>query len=442
MLRAHIRQFSSCSLLKATSPSRGKAAGFAKKSSSGKGSSKRVTPGSLYKNFSDTINTSGFNKNAIPVELPVFKPAEDINAVLNKVSSYSEPQYRTLFRLGSFKKNQHNELFPKPISLIRENTTNKLIDLLKTSKERKYIITGEPGVGKSVLMAQLHAYAFESKYIIINISNPDLFLNGRSDFFYNEGLNQYVQPMYLKKFLRKILKGNDPALLKSIKLKSDYKFSNGDPKDNAIKKNVTLVKEKNNLFDLLSIKTLPLNRGELFKAVITEVSKQENAPVLISVDNVSRLLTTSYSAYKNVENKNIFSLELQVPKFVMDSLSGDLSFKNKGSAVIMATSSEDRTNKTLPVGLGKIEEDSYIKGYHYESQYANMLKKGNVKEFSVPKLAKNEVRELIEFYLKSAVVPKNEYLSKTVEQITDEKYLLSGNGNPRELIRSIVFVNL
>lgn len=440
MLKPQYRQIFTSVVAKAAAPARGKAQGFAKKVSGNRAGAKRITGDTLYKNWADTVHTARLNQNALPIEIPTFNPKE-LTASLNKVSSYSNKQYKSLYHLGSFHKNQFNELFPKPVSLIRRDSTSKLIDRLQSESNKKFILTGEPGVGKSTLLAQVHAFGCDSKSIVIHISYPELFLNGRSDFFYDEKLKEYVQPMYMKKLLRKILKSNDENVLRSLKLKSDYKFPNADPKDSAIKKHILLTKGKNTLHDLLSIKTLGRNRGELFNGVVSELTGQKNFPVLFTVDNFSRILTSPFTSYKDAENKNISIFEFQLGRTILGIVSGEISFANKNSASVLAISGVDRTNRTLPIALGKVPEDVYIKRHHYDPQMAEILKKGNVQEFEVPKLNKEEVRELMDFYFKSEILLKSDSQQNSLDKLADEKYFLSGNGNPRELLKSIVLMH-
>lgn len=440
MFRLQSRQLTTSAIARAA-PARGRAQGFAKKSSGNKKTAKRITPESLYKNWKDTVHTARLNRYAVPVEIPTFNSSE-MQSLLNKVAFYSNQQYRSLYHLGAFKKNQFNELFPKPISLVREESTQKLIGLLQDSFNKRFVLTGESGVGKSVLLAQAQAFAVESGQIILNFSQPDLFLNGRNDFFYDANLKQYVQPMYLKSLLKKILKSNDENLLRSIILKSDYKYSNADPKDAAVKKFITFTKGKNTLFDLLTVKTHARNRGNLFQSILNELVQQNQAPVFFSVDNFSRMLTESFSAYKDVHNKNIPLLELQVGKAIMDVVSGNINFVNNKSSVVLAISGADRTNRTLPVGLNKLPVDPYLKREHLDPDFAAALQKGKVQEFEVPKLNKEEVKQLVEFYLKSEVFLNKDIQNKSVEKLADEKYFLSGNGNSRELLKSIVMMHL
>ncbi|GAV49637.1 hypothetical protein ZYGR_0P02820 [Zygosaccharomyces rouxii] len=440
MFRLQSRQLTTSAIARAA-PARGKAQGFAKKTSGNKTTARRITPDTLYKNWQDTVHTARLNRYAVPVEIPTFKSSE-LQSLLNKVTFYSSQQYRSLYHLGAFKKSQFNELFPKPISFVREESTQKLIGLLQNSSNKRFVLTGEPGVGKSVLLSQAQAYAAESGQIILNFSQPDLFLNGRNDFFYDANLKQYVQPMYLKSLLRKILKSNDENLLRSITLKSDYKFSNADPKDAAVKKFITFTKDKNNLFDLLTVKTHARNRGTLFQGLLNELVQQSQVPVFFSVDNFSRMLTESFSAYKDVHGKNIPLLDLQVGKAIMEVIGGDIKFTNDQSSVVLAISGVDKTNRTLPVGLNKLPADPYLKRKHLDPDFAAILQKGKVQEFEVPKLSKEEVKQLVEFYLKSELFLNKDIQSKSVEKLVDEKYFLSGNGNSRELLKSIVLMHL
>ena len=444
MLRTQIKSFSTSTVRlaaasKKAAATKGKAKpqGFSKSSSNFvRPVSKRITSTTLYKNWVDTMHTARLNRNAKEVSLPVFNSAK-IDQSVNKVCDFSSSQLKSLHHLGSFKKNQYRELFSKPSSLIRKDSIGRLIQNIsnnKGSSSNRIIITGEPGVGKSTLLAQLHAYAIESKYLIINIPYPELFLNGRNDFFWDENLKSYVQPMYLKKLLSKILKGNNHELLSSIHLQKDYKFSFTTLSGT---QEVILQKGKHTLLDLLKCKVNPNLRGTQFRIFIDEIYSQAETPVLFTVDNFSRLLTSSYTAYRDTENRLIPTLKFQLGNTIMDIASGKIPFKNPKSTFVAAISGVDRTNRTLPVGLKKLEEDIYIRQYHYDPVYANLLKQGNVEEFHLSKMNKDEVKLLLEYYSQCDILPVRDTKDKDTEKLLDEKFFISGNGNPRELLKSI-----
>ncbi|CCC69992.1 hypothetical protein NCAS_0D04110 [Naumovozyma castellii] len=437
-LSIQIRRLSIQSMVRATAPSKGQTQGFARKqqSSSGnkKSSRKKIGRDTLYKNWENTVHTAKLNKSAVSVSLPTFRPTAAEPCLVN---AFSNDQYKSLFHMGTFKKGQFNELFPKPVALVRESSTLKFFKLLKESKDRKYILTGEPGVGKTVLLTQIQALAVDSKYLSLHISYPDLFLNGTNNFFYDDASKLYIQPMYLKKLLRKIRKSNSEQILKSIPLKNDYKLANANPEDSSMKPFIQLTAKKNTLWDLLAAKIQPRHRGNQFEGVINEMALQKATPVYFTVDNFSKILTDAFSAYKNVNNKPIYSLDLQMGKIIMNIVSGNTTFANPESAVVLSISGVDRTNRTLPVALDKVKEDPYVSRHYYEPKFVELMRKGNVKEFEVTKLDKDEVKQLLQFYIQSGIVLDKD-TSIDLNTLVNEKYFLSGNGNPRELIKSLV----
>ncbi|CCK70859.1 mitochondrial 37S ribosomal protein mS29 KNAG_0F01910 [Huiozyma naganishii CBS 8797] len=443
------RSLHTCTSRLAVQPGKGKGQGFSKApSTSGKRPApKRISLTSLYKNWKDTVHTAKLNAGAVSVDLPtltnqkLFGSNED-DSLIGKVTTFSSEQCKYLHHLGSFKKNQFRELFPQPVSLIRRDSTKKFISIMKgdvadtdgSPRSKKYVITGESGVGKTTLLAQLHAYTVDNKGIVINIPYPEMFLNGRNDFFWDEKSKSYVQPMYLKKLIKKILKGNDKDVLSSIKLSKDYKFLNTTLKGT---QTINLKEGGSSMYDLLSASANPNLRGSQFSAIIEEFYLQKGIPITFTVDNVSRIFTSSYSEYKNANNKNIPTLSFQLTKTIMNLISGEIPLNNPQSCVVLAISGEDRTNRTLPVALGQVKEDPYIKKYYYDPDFVKILQNGGVQEFKVPKLNCEEVQELMKFYLESKIVPVNDTEDKSLNQLSAEKYILSGNGNPRELLRSI-----
>ncbi|CCH58007.1 hypothetical protein TBLA_0A02060 [Henningerozyma blattae CBS 6284] len=445
-LRTCQRQFATATILRAAKPppARGKVQGFSRKKfkAGDKDSSKKISRGTLYKNWKDTVQTARLNKNAPRVpDMPTCKldNLENIKESLNKVVNYTDRQYKYLHVLGAFKKDQFNELFKQPITLIRKDTTEEFIKLIESSKIKNYIITGEPGVGKSVLLSQTQAYAIENNFITLNVSYPNLFINGRNDFFFDQTANTYFQPMYLKQLLSKLKNSADAKVYESLLLKNNYRFLGVISSLSSTHKTVNFEKGKNSVLDLLNLNIQPRQRGMLFQAIIDELSAQDKYPVLLTIDNFSSLLTNPYTAYKDTSNKNIFLMDLQLGKILMNIIEGKINFKNPKSAVVLAISGVDRTNQTLPVGLGKLEEDVYVKPKYYEPRFSKILQNGGVQEFEVPKLNKSEVSQLIDFYIKSGIVSEND-VEKTNEttKLIDEKYIISGNGNPRELLKSFV----
>ncbi|AAS53268.2 AFL106Cp [Eremothecium gossypii ATCC 10895] len=435
MLRLQARAFSSsCSVL-ATARKQAQKKGYNKKdTAAAKPVVKKVVSGSLYKPWKFAVGTSKLNANAPALELPVFNPAEP----KNEVAVFSGEQQQFLHRIGAFRLGQFHELFSRPVCYTRE-ATGQLLERLSGTEHQRVILTGQPGVGKSTLLAQAQVAAFEKGSVIINISHPELFLNGRNDFRHDTTgeQEQYTQPMYLKKLLTKILKSNKKSVLSSVALTQEYKFPVADTRESASKRVTRLVPGKNTLYDLLSMKTTPAARGMLFQAVIDELVAQSAVPVYLTVDNFSRILSEPLSAYKDTSCRSIHVLKLQLGRIIMNFVSGATKLNHKDSRVVLATSGVDRETKTLPTGLGQTPHDPYAAKYNYDAVLAEMMLKGGVKEFRVEPLSKPEVAELVDFYAKAGILSEKDQENRREGRLVDEKYLLSGNGNLRELLKSL-----
>lgn len=432
MFRLSARAFSTSTVNSAAAAKKKAVQGFAKSKTNNKTVAKRIAPGSMYKKWQPAVATANFNKNSTFVELPIFNPNKLENPGL---FSFSDKQLQFLYRLGSFKQNQFNELFQRPISMVRDSTTMALFQKLAESENKKIILTGEAGVGKSTLLAQVHAHALENNSLVLPISYPELLTNGRSDFF--EDKTGYVQPMFLKSMMDKFKKSNSVELLQSIILTQDHKLVHTEGKDYSVRRNITLSAGKSTLYDLLSVRSPSRSRGAVFDAFIKELTSQTQIPVYFTVDNFSHLLTTPLTSYKNTENRFLHVLEFQIGRTIFDLVSGEISFAHKDSSIILATSGADRTNRTLPIGLGKLPHDPYLKKYHYEPLLADKLLEGKIQEFNVAKLNKEEISKLLEFYRASGILLEKDFNRKSVNELVEEKFFLSGNGNPRQLLKSI-----
>lgn len=402
----------------------------------GRTPSKKISKSSFYKNWFDTIKSGRFNSNTTDkgVLLPKFD-VDKLDSLKGKLTTYTDHQSECLQRLGSFRPNQFRELFPTPMSLVRESTILRLVHKLTDldSNERKFVLTGEPGVGKSTTLAQLQAWALDKKYLLISLSYPRLIMDGLNDFQYNEISKLYEQPMFLKKHIGSIKNANDPKILKSIVLQNDYSFTKTDLTETNI---IDLHKDKNTLFDLLSVKPNANLLGTQYEGIMTEIYSQREIPILYTVDNFSYILTNSYTKYCDTEGKSIPALRFQIVDKFMKLISGQTKLVNPLSAIITSISGDDRTNHTLPVALGKKPLDPYITQPYLDQEYVKLLQMGSVKEFPIEKFHKDEVAALMEYCTKLQL-PLSRDTGKTIDEIVNEKYFISGNGNCREIFKSM-----
>lgn len=429
LLRSSARSFTSSAVPSAAAkPSKAKAVakGF-KGSATGKKS--RKTAGS-FRVFEHHVH---FAKNREQgFELSNLETLNQGKLDLNKVVSYSEQQLQKLIQAGSLKKDQFHELFKTPITLIRDETTtiSKFVDSTATSpsSQNKMCLLGERGIGKSTLLTQAQALAIaQSNIVLIPVSYALKLVDGSNDFFYDSKLQTYTQPMYLKKLLAKVEYINK-EVLSQMKLSKDHVIE-GVTKDKA----ATKFNQKHSVLDLLQAKVAPRQRGRVFQIFIEELLKQETNPVLVTVDNFSAITSQPITPYRNVANKQLYVEELQITKTLFQLTSNEIAFKKGG--VLLATSSDDKPSITLQHGLGLITADPYTKEADFNRTLASRIT--SVKPVTVGKLEKESVSNLVEKYIEANAFNSTELQANEKDQLVNQKYVLSGNGNPLELLKSI-----
>lgn len=180
-----------------------------------------------------------------------------------------------LHALGCYKPSQQNELFRRPVSLIRENTL-KLWSGLEASKS--YFITGDSGVGKTSLLLQMQAAAgMQPDWVSVHITRTDRLLDGSSDVVFSEESKLWTQPMYMRRLVRKVWKANKQTL--------------GDVPE-----------------DIQTIKTL--------KELVSRIESL-GKKVLLTVDNINALRYFWQSVQTDFDNNKLSYSDLEVPNTIL-----------------------------------------------------------------------------------------------------------------------------
>jgi small subunit ribosomal protein S29 len=231
----------------------------------------------------------------------------------------------------------------------------------------------------------------------------------------------------LKKFLSKIRYANESSLEK-IKLTQDYSIENP-----VRARPPTRFSASNNLLQVLKTRFSARQRGAVFELLINELTKQDQFAVYVTVDNFGALTSNPFTAYRNTENKPVAVEQLQICQKLFEVTSGQRSFAKGG--VILSTSSDDTPSVTLNAGLGLVKPDAYTKSQKYSRELSSRLV--GVKPLEVGKFSKDNVGSLVETLIEANVFRKDELEKNTKESLIDQKFVLSGNGNPLELLKSV-----
>ncbi|CCH45660.1 37S ribosomal protein S23, mitochondrial [Wickerhamomyces ciferrii] len=355
----------------------------------------------------------------------------------NTVVKYSQLHMKKLIIAGNFKHNQYRELFKTPITLVTKDTLkmSKFVEnsIESSSKDNRICILGENGIGKSTLLGQTQALiSDQGNSIILPIPYATQLVNGRNDYYFDKNLNTYIQPMYLKSFLHKIRTINQ-EILKKIPIQSEYSFE-GNTRYKSILK---ATPKRDTLFELTNLRVTPRQRGKQLEAIINELSKQSEIPVFLTVDNFSAITSNPRTEYRDVNNSKIHVSKFQLSSLILDFAQGSKNFQKGG--VILVTSTDDKPSPTLYAGLGLATVDPYTKNTVYDHEVASKLK--GVESFDMSRFSKENVSSIVKKFIDAKIFNNNELKSNSVDSIINQKYILSGNGNPGELIKSILFLH-
>lgn len=151
------------------------------------------------------------------------------------------------------------------------------------------------------------------------------------------------------------------------------------------------------------------------------------------MDDFNALSHHSYAVNRDVDNNPIYHGELQLPKIFLDFFSGERTFQN---GVIMTGLSSYKNGYTIPHGLGQGKPYAYAKSSDYDPTLAGKMRaNGGVKAINIEPLTLEETEALLKYYSSGKVIHQ-----PVDESFVQQKYFLSGNGNPLALLKSCIEV--
>lgn len=355
-----------------------------------------------YRNFRRAAAYSKFSKSAteVPVgseNLRIFA-APDLEAPVTEPSMVVFPDavQSSLVHMADFQPQQNNELFLQRASLLRSESS-QIQNIIKqaSSKEQRVVLTGPAGSGKSTLLAQAHALAKLQNWIVLHIPRAEDLIDGSTDAIASKSGSGFDQPMLSRRWAQRIAKANRDVLTS----------------------------------DDLKLLTSASAKEDPAGSLNTFISQLESGgrPVLISADSFNAFVKTPFSANRTKENEPIYHGDLQVPQILLDFLSNKRTLKN--GAVIVATSGRIITNDTIAIGLGHGQAPAYATPEEFDGELASRLQ--GVREIAVGSFSPVETDVYMRYIAAAG-------LAEYSPELVAAKYAVSGNGNPRALLRSCV----
>lgn len=206
-------------------------------------------------------------------------------------------------------------LLPRPRSVLRQ-TSLDLFDILdkagaSSSSSSNLLLRGSTGTGISTLLLQCFSYALESSWLVVYIPRSINMVDSSSPYAYSEALQTYLQPEIARTLLEKVLSINGENLSKITTGGNSVVFEDGF----RIRANATLSEA---IQAGLQSSTSPAATQQVLELVFKTIVQQKDIPVLLAIDGVQALFTTSL--YRDPDYRQLQSYDLAVPRLLHSCL--------------------------------------------------------------------------------------------------------------------------
>ncbi|WRT63202.1 uncharacterized protein IL334_000105 [Kwoniella shivajii] len=355
-------------------------------------------------------------------DFPRLQPGNYRVENVGKATTFPKSTYEKLKSFGLSKK-MDKELSANggPASIVRQATVDlakKLdSDKNKSSKDARYVLAGERGSGKTMLLLQSVNYALESGWIVIFNPKASEWTNSSSHYIYDPSTKIFNQWQAAQQQLSTLL-ANNQKKLDSIKLNSDIDLAQGRQ-----------VNQGSSLSELVQLGTKDDRVAvKVLDAVMGVLEQQTQFPVVWAIDEAQTLFKTSQ--YRTPEYTPIEPYHLSSPRLALDFISGRRSF-SKG-VILTSLSLSDPTNLPSPSLISALSLPSttpitpYTPLDPYHLSHAAGLQKIDVPFGMITK----EASGMFELYARKGFAPSR----------SDELFLesfSSSNGNPEQLKRAL-----
>ncbi|EJD48265.1 hypothetical protein AURDEDRAFT_113093 [Auricularia subglabra TFB-10046 SS5] len=232
--------------------------------------------------------------------LPAFDGYKELGAeqlVVGKGAFFRNTAKDPVPVFGTPRSLEHDfALLSRPASVIRQCTLD-LFQLLDgthndQSSVRK-ILAGPGGCGKSYTLLQAVEYASRNGWMVVYVPRAIGLVSDTSEYAYDRRTQTFVQPAASRTILSQILEVNT-HLRRTI--------------PGHVYRTVEKAIEE------------PATAPEALEALLVALGAQSNAPVLIAVDEMQALYSTSW--YKDPHYKPIEACHLSVPRLLLEFASG------------------------------------------------------------------------------------------------------------------------
>lgn len=310
------------------------------------GSSKQKKRGGGGGGSSDLFKSSTYAQAAPTMShLPEFLPELATKDSVYKVMAWSRrtleaTRYQAFGLTKTISRQFADE--PRPKTLIRPHTIEILdqLDNARSASSGSHTLIDAPvGFGVSTLILQAFSYALESGWFVLYIPRSLSLVDSSSPYVYSEAHQTYLQPELTRGFLERILAVNADVLQKMTLQEGPIALGGTGKLDKGAKLS-DIIREA------LRPNATPATLHLIFEALMRNVVQQKEVPVLLALDGIQGLFSTSH--YRDPDYRPLQSFELGVPRTLLSSLrrtgSGSFGGVQKGAAL----TAMGLANKTWP----------------------------------------------------------------------------------------------
>ncbi|KAK4500516.1 hypothetical protein PRZ48_008705 [Zasmidium cellare] len=364
--------------------------------------------------------------------------SDALHALEAKVMGFGDTSVDRLRALKAFKPTQGWNLFRRPASLVRKETTHLLGDIEwveagQGSRTVRKVLYGERGSGKSVLQLQALAMASLKGWFVIHIPEAmDLTIAHTSyqPVTTPGGPTRYAQAHFACKLLRNIRDANN-HLLSNLRISGEHDIP-GQLKPGA------------SLLGLVDVGVKEPARAwpvwQILWEELTLPSAQSKGgprpPIMFTMDGIDHIMRLS--AYLNAEAQPIHAHDLLLPRHFIELLSGRETLPNGGMVLGAVSESNRAASHTLDHALARNEAiqneltppawDPWVK---YDKNVQDAMEGVGVQRLQG--LSKEEARGIMEYYARSGLIRK-----AVTSGLISEAWTLAGGGIIGEIEKGTV----
>lgn len=343
-----VRRFSSAVAARAPKTVKGKAPpkkasknSFAKKKVKDTGSA--TTSNSAYAaKIGSSQATTKLNTSAPKLDLPQVTPAvftkEHVGTVFEAPSNVASQ----LYALDVLQKQGGYQYFSQIASVLRESSI-ELADILAldgSSKDRRVILDGPAGSGKSVAMLQAITLALQQKWVVVSVPRSEALVDSTCPYAWDEQRKSWRQDTYMSELLGRIAEANK-SVLQLQNTSRSFSFDRHS------------IPEKATLYKLVEIGSQdPGVSHSIFDAFMTEMNLEGRPKLLLTLDNLS--ISTLPTRYRDRDYNVVHPFDLEIIKNFVSYLNGTKLLTN-GVVLTNTSSKPPCVPRSLQIALGKAQ---------------------------------------------------------------------------------------